>query len=344
MINEDSELLESMMASIKVSSDMYRPGPYWQKQTVIAAKSIKKHGISNFRSSENNLATSYADNAYSDVRLDLLYGVRRIILFFLNLYPFNVIFNSQVQLTKSYYLLMVKFKNELVIQSKHLEKLLQKYRIPSDTTRGGCLDKSVMPDGMNISNHYLSLLDTHHILANNIDFTKARSFFEIGGGFGVNIHIIIENYSNIKKIIYLDIPPNLYVGTQYLKSFYGDKVKSYLETKASKNIKFSDNDDLEIFCIIPSQIEHLNVEIDIFQNSHSFVEMPKTIVGNYAKHIERLTKSCNGKIALVSYDCFDLSTTFHPDELPNFFGGNFLKLEEPTLWNHNSKNLYYISN
>ena len=31
---------------------------------------------------------------------------------------------------------------------------------------------------------------------------KTKSFFEIGGGFGANIHFLVTNFSNIKKILY----------------------------------------------------------------------------------------------------------------------------------------------
>lgn len=79
--------------------------------------------------------------------------------------------------------------------------------------------------------------------------------FEIGGGFGQYIHVLLQNYSNIKKILYLDIVPNIYVGTQYLKRFYGESVIDYNITRKMNKIQFSDNNKLEIICIAPWQIE-----------------------------------------------------------------------------------------
>lgn len=76
---------------------------------------------------------------------------------------------------------------------------------------------------------------------------------EIGGGFGANLHITLFNFPNIRKIIYVDIAPNLYIATQYLRSFYGDSVKDI--STAKKNFSFAETEDLEIFCILPSQIE-----------------------------------------------------------------------------------------
>ena len=66
-----------------------------------------------------------------------------------------------------------------------------------------------------------------------------RLTFEIGGGVGTNVHLVLENYKNIRKVLYLDIPPNLYVGTQYLKAFYGNAVSDYRTLKTLDSIKFS---------------------------------------------------------------------------------------------------------
>ena len=53
------------------------------------------------------------------------------------------------------------------------------------------------------------------ILSNTFNFKNIRSFFEIGGGFGSNIHFLLTNFQNIKKIVYLDTVPNIFVGTEY---------------------------------------------------------------------------------------------------------------------------------
>ena len=69
------------------------------------------------------------------------------------------------------------------------------------------------------------MADRVNKIAGIFDFNEIRSYFEIGGGFGANIHFLITNYPNIKKIIYLDAVPNIYVGTEYLKFHYKNKGK-----------------------------------------------------------------------------------------------------------------------
>ncbi len=129
-----------------------------------------------------------------------------------------------------------------------------------------------------------------------------------------------------------------------MKSFFGDAVKDYNETHKLDEISFKNNKDLEILAIAPWQIENIKAELDILFNSHSFVEMPKLIVINYVKQLEKLDNYKDTSNILISYDRFDLNTTLNPDSLPNFF--NSKKNEKyafPSLLNQTRNNLFYIS-
>lgn len=158
-------------------------------------------------------------------------------------------------------------------------------------------------------------------MASILDFRRARSLFEIGCGFGVNVHLLVENYPELRKIVYLDIPPNLYVGTQYLKSIYEDSVQDYRATRAMDRVRFATpaSDQLEILAIALWQIEKLALEVNIFYNAHSFVEMPPFVVSNYAKHAAALPGFASMSVALISYGDFDPASTLGPDTLPDFF-------------------------
>jgi hypothetical protein len=116
--------------------------------------------------------------------------------------------------------------------------------------------------------------------------------------------------------VYLDITPNLYVGTQYLKAFYGDAVTDYRQTRDLTRIGFQDDDSLEILAIAPWQIENLDASVDMLFNSNSFVEMPRFVVQNYVSKV--MEKSPEVVIGLVSYDN-NTDSTIPPDDLPSFF-------------------------
>ena len=109
-----------------------------------------------------------------------------------------------------------------------------------------------------------------------------------------------------------------------------------------KKINFSKNDELEIFCIPPWLIEKVETEIDHFHNAASFVEMPQMIIKNYVKFINKFKTK---EISLISYDGFDLKTTFNPEELNSFFD-NELKIswKNYLIDDHRRKLIYLISN
>lgn len=342
-ISDNYPLLQLMLNDSNQRSALYNPGPYWLKKTQIAANEIRRCGLSDFRGSSSLIGLSYADNIFIDYRDALNSGLKKIFRFATKkLFPLNKIYDAQVQWTKSYAQETLVLSQEILNNSPRVTTLLAKYSLPYSLA-GGCVS-IVEIAGQRLSMHYLNLLDQHDRVAAQVDFRSATSVFEIGGGFGVNVHLLIENYKSIRKVLYLDIPPNLYVGTQYLKAFYGKSVHDYSQTRGLEKIAFSDNDQLEIFCIAPWQIERIATVIDIFWNAHSFVEMPANVVENYASRLMKLPNSENTAIVLTTYGGFDLKTTFDPDRLPLFFRSrHFQKSLHPTLITSSWNNIYFVS-
>lgn len=343
-IVDDYELLNLMIQDTNNLEGIYQPGPYWANKTKSAVNEINKFGLRDFRGMKNGAATSYGDNVYVDTRGNYNFGIRALFLKICrqlnrDIYPFNRLFDSQVNLTFNYFQEAIGYKNFYLKNNERVKYLLSKYNLNFETTKGGCLSFGEF-NGINISHHYLQLLDTLDNIDDKSSILNKKTFLEIGGGFGVNAHLIIELFK-VKKIIYLDIVPNLYVGTQYLKSFYGEKIIDYKKSKNMEIIKFSDTDELEIFCITPQQIEKIKSQIDLFHNAHSFVEMPENIIDNYAKKVEAILSKDNSTISLVSYDGYDLNTTINPDKLPDFFTKTATKFIIPTLTPLRS-NFYFI--
>lgn len=318
-IADDLALLDLMMQGTANAPAIYQPGPFWLNKTRAAIREIKNSGLSAFRGISSGIAASYGDSAFTDTRASYDYGIRSVLAkLYRDVFPFNRLFDSQVNLTRSYFGEYVTYVNEYLKRHPRVIEILEKHQVNFETTRGGCV--TYLSQGeRKLSHHYLQLLDTIDRVHEDTKFHQESVFFEIGGGFGANVHLLVELFG-IRKIIYLDIPPNLYVATQYLKSFFGESVKDYRENKG-KPIAFENNDKLEIFCITPPQIEDIDTKIDIFHNAHSFVEMPKFVVSNYAKFINRVLRPGSGVVSLVSYDVYDLDTTFHPNELPSYFNG-----------------------
>ena len=341
-LKDDFKLLEAMLADSNRQPPIYHPGTYWSTKAKNAANEIRRCGIADFRGSKNLIGLSYADNLYIDIRNAYNHGLRRLARWLTKTYPLSKIYDSQILWTESYANESVTYAQEILNMREKTRYLLKKYTMPYSLL-GSCLLKANI-DGHDYSIRYLDLLEHHDNIALRIKFNDAYSIFEIGGGFGINIHLLLENYKNIRKVLYLDIPPNLYVGTQYLKAFYDVGVFDYRVTRHLDSIKFSEDDNIQIFCIAPWQIEKFVSPIDIFMNSRSFVEMPQNVVRNYVQKFNGLPKSTNAAIALISYDNFDLNTTFDPSELPKFFKDRkFDYFEENTLLNSSRKNVFFVS-
>lgn len=343
-LNDDLELLEMMLADSKSQLSLYQPGPYWATKARNAANEIKRCGLADFRGSTNLIGLSYADNLNLDIRNTYNHGLRRFIRWLTMTYPLRRVYDSQVRWTKSLANQSITYAQEVlnIKERSSGRNLLKKYIMPYSLV-GNCLQKVVIA-GHEYSIHYLNLLEQHDNVALRVRFNNLHAVFEIGGGFGTNIHLLLENYKNIRKVLYLDIPPNLYVGTQYLRAFYGTAVIDYRALKHVGSLEFSKDDNMEIMCIAPWQIEKFRGTIDIFMNSHSFVEMPKSVVENYVLKFNGFSGAKDAAIAFTSYDGFDLETTFHPSELPTLLKDRkFDYFEVATLLDSTRNNLYFVS-
>jgi putative sugar O-methyltransferase len=329
---------ELIRDEIKVDRVLYSSGPYWDYKNKRAILEIKKKGLKDFRGLTSGVGTSFADNLTLDIRNELnIKG--RIVGKIFSLPILNKIFNGQLSITKNYINSFIENQSIVYQNNKNVQNLLRRYKF-ENTTDFGCVQ---LFEYLNkkYSCSYLQMADRIDKLSKSFDFKNTKSFFEIGGGYGVNIHFLTTNFSNIKKILYLDTVPNIFVGTSYLKHYFGEKVKVYTELKNLNKISFSKNDELEILCIPPWLIERVEVEIDHFHNAASFVEMPKEVIKNYVKFIMKFKTK---EISLISYDGFDLKTTFDPEELNEFFE-NKLKIswKNGLIEEYNKKLIYLTS-
>ena len=322
----------------KIDKELYSSGPYWNYKNRRAIIEIKKKGLEDFRGITAGIGTSFADNLVLDIRNE--FNIKgRIVGKIFSLPLLNIIFNGQLNTTKNYLDSFIKNQGIVYKNSQKVQNLISKFKF-NNTTDFGCV-QSFEYLNKNYSCHYLNMANRINNLSKDFDFKNIKKYFEIGGGFGSNIHFLITNFPNIKKVLYLDTVPNIYVGTEYLRHHYKEKVKDYLELRNLDKISFSKNNDLEIFCIPPWLIEKVDTEIDHFHNAASFVEMPKKVISNYVKFIKKFKTR---EISLISYSGFDLKTTFNPEELNSFFDNKLsVSWKNSLIEEYNKKEIYLTS-
>ena len=338
--NSSKNLLQTLIDDErKINKKLYSAGPYWDYKCKKIYNQICNKSLHNFRGLNSGVGTSYSDNIVSDIRNEL--GLRGRLLNFLtkgSLNPFKKLFDLQVRNSQDYINLYLELKSYNYQTSSRVKDLINHYNI-NDSVEYGCIDKFNY-SGNDYSSHYIEIANDINFLEKFQNFRKISSFFEIGGGFGSKVHFLLNNFSNIKKIIYLDIVPNIFVGTEYLRKFFKGSVIDYLKTRDLDSVSFSNNNDLEILCLPVWEIEKLSVEMDYFHNSHSFVEMPQSVVENYYHFIKKNMK-INSSFSLISYLGFDLNTTYDPLLINKIFE-NLLKVNYFTDSLEKKKNVFLI--
>jgi putative sugar O-methyltransferase len=297
-----------------------------------------KYGFDDFRGLNSPVGTSYSDSVILDKRNEFGLGIKSRIANYITRLPLiKNIFDTQIKLTKSHINHMNSLQGYIYRKNEKARYLLKNY-IVKDTVNFGSISTFKINDS-EYAFLYLDILNLIDLINNKINLKKIHSFFEIGGGFGANIHLLLNNFKNIKKILYLDVSPNLFISTEYLRTFFGDAVKDYLELK-NKKITFSNDDNLEILCIAPWQLPYVDLQIDHFHNSNSFVEMNLEIISNYCKFIKKILNK-NGSLTINTYRS-DSSKIVKNDDLLKIFNLPFNHHEYKDICLGNFNDLYYF--
>ncbi len=315
-MKNNTPLLNMMLEDQLKEQDVYRPCAYWKEYSSRTANAIRSDGIENFRSN-SRIGKGYADTALMDP-FDLLSNMswkHKIHKRVRTSSPVKkYLIDPYIKQNKRYFQEAQKYRDLYYtnILGEWFAQFSTEHDLP-DTLIGNP-QNVVSIDGQKIGLVYLTSFLRIHNYSKSIDFSKVKSVFEIGGGFGAFAHTLLHLYPNIKKYAYLDIPPIVYVGTQYLKHFYPNNVIDYTQTRGMKKIRFSPDDKREIISLCPWQIQNLEADIDLFWNSASFQEMTRDVVRNYASHIGRLLNK-ESKICLMVYKKGNPDKTIIPKDI-----------------------------
>ena len=325
-INQTKLLNNLISDEKKFNKQLYSAGPYWDYKAKKIIYWLKKRGIKNFRSNSSGVGSGFADNLIIDIRNEL--GLRGRLVSILTKFPFiKRIFDQQISLTSGYLDNYLRQQQIYLGNNNNIKNLISKYKI-ENSTEFGCLNKFKFGN-KEFSVKYLEMCERLEFIRKFLNLDDINSFMEIGGGFGSNIHVLLTNFKNIKKIFYIDIVPNLFVGTEYLKKFFKDSVIDYNFTRDLDRIAFENNDKLEIICVPPWQIDKISAKIDFFHNSASFQEMTIKQVENYKKIIEK--KLNKNLISLIVYKGWEKNNTLSPQKINEIFEKKLIQRNMPTF-------------
>lgn len=323
------KLLEILEKDFKKNFEKNIASRYWHRRTEKILKDLKERGMKDFRGHNRGIGIGFSDHKNVDIR-NILGRKEKLFskFFFFNF--LKSIFEKQLKLTKFYCEYALLFKKKYYENSNIVKNLLDKYRF-DDTCKWGAVDK------INFKNQEIAII--YLLMANRIDFinkkinlTNIKSYCEIGSGFGANIHFLLTNFTNIKKIVCIDIFPTIYILTEYLKLIYGSKVKDYTHFLNKNEITFENNDELEIICLPNWEIGKIKTKFDHLHNAHSFVEMSSDQLKEYNEKIFLpLTQSAS----FVFYQREIEEKIYDSSQVLEFFSAKFENFEIPLIENFN---------
>jgi len=270
-VKDNLELLNQMMFDLKQADTLYQPTNYWAKYESKMLSELLNFGLKDFRrkppssifSSFGAIDTSLSPIMRIDEEGKTSKEEKKAFIDFVSKYVQVDLFYTSVNDATKYFYEYVKEKFE----KQNLDLDLCPTSSYGNPERGLIINDSLWT--MDHLQNCLLFLDSLKYIE-----IGEGIFFDLGSGLGRIPEIVGKLYPD-KTIIVCDIPPQLYVANQYLKSVFGNRVVEYQE-----NIEWIEGKIIILpTWLMPKWLE--DIEIEVFWNSASFCEMEPNIVGNY---------------------------------------------------------------
>ena len=191
--------------------------------------------------------------------------------------------------------------------------------------------KKFIKDG----NYYFTAHELFHIkfiydIKDKILLNKNNIICEIGPGYGSMIAKLMKLYNS--KVVLIDLPEANFISHYYLKLQFPKK--KFFVSRNIKNNKVTKKDILNNDVIILCPWEKLpKIQIDLFINARSMMEMKHEVISHYFKLIQSLTKLGGSYLCINRYY---KDTVGYPVELNNYPYDNYWKvLISKTSWMQN---------
>ena len=291
-IEDDPELLAMFIKDMGVQSDLWKPTAYWTSQCKRMQAQLERTGLSGFRTNWSLMrGVDLGPKQAGVVRRPIFDNriaaalARRLPIF--GRYERHI--DSLVESFNSTNTANISREVSLLYQ------LLQFGECSSALAaqvEDSCIGNPNVYefDGKKYSSNMLV-----HICLVSLLFRSAgdqiNRVMEIGGGYGVLAEIMQKRrFGTNGYFVEVDIPPLVYVSTQYLKAVFPGRVVDYREARSKATLSRSDIEG-KILVIPPCLVPALDLEFDLFWNSASFQEMEGEVVDNYLEYVSRTSST-----------------------------------------------------
>lgn len=128
------------------------------------------------------------------------------------------------------------------------------------------------------------------LMRNWIPFESSKYIYEIGMGYGGFADVLLKMYPHI-HVCLTDIPPQLYMAEQYLKTIFPGQVLGYRETKDLPVISRDTFGHNRIIIVPPWNVSKIfEKTFDGFTNQNSFQEMSPGTCEKYCSSIQKIIR------------------------------------------------------
>jgi putative sugar O-methyltransferase len=320
MIEDNIQLLNILLEEQEKAPIIFTASPYWSENSRRISKEIKRCGLSNFRDNAR-IAKGYSDVVIGNP-LDLVDSGSRTALLhrLVSRLPFVRkkifgLYDAHIHKANE----KIHELEERCAIAEH-GPLIDKHRVllSKINTTEGQPAATMEIGGRETAITYIKHLQYIDIYTRQMDFPRKRSVVEIGGGFGVNAHLMTALYPDIEHFLYIDIPPMLYVATQYLKAVCPGDVYDYRDYMKDRPRALSEIKK-KIVCLPPWVLDDLAFEVDLCWNACSFQEMTDEQIKWYAEKLGA-GMGADAEYALIVYRADN--SPQHSADLRRLFGRN----------------------
>ena len=264
-VQDDLPLLELMLEDTRSAGSLYKPTNYWAVYEKRSLLEFRRLGLRDFANRRNSVLSSFG-------------GIDGNITA-----PPRLPYDMQPEDLKD-----AVFDKVALLGEKYGARPIEALEISSAGNPKDLIWKNGKAYPASVLRYYLE----YAYCCRFVDFDRVSVLVELGSGAGKQAEIIKKLHPHITFLLF-DIPPQLYVAEQYLKTVVPEAVLSYRQTwdmsSAADAAKAAPGKILLFGNWKFPLLQEL--QLDLFWNSASFQEMEPDVVANYLSYVDPQAKA-----------------------------------------------------
>ena len=296
-LSDDKALLDAMMSGAERKDPLWQPTAYWRGYCERILRELNASGLAGVRTNQAILKGFAAGGVLQPTQpaeawkravwhgLSRLPGVRRIIA-------------EHRRTARAEHQQHVAAQGRLA--RLLIERMVDEFpglAPPAGLANGGAEDAFEWR-GHTVTADWLLFLIRTAGFYRTVPASEVRSLLEVGPGLGLSTLAHIALNPTLRVVVNVDIPPVLYISTQYLRSIDGVTIVDVRDIAESDRFEpLSQGPGVTIYQIAPWQLPRLHGSIDLFHNAYSFQEMEREVCVAYAELVRTIV---SGHVWLLS--------------------------------------------